>query len=46
MKPRSVRRERGWSFEVVEGAGRVLVGDGIELDIDAIYDGVFDLPEA
>ncbi len=39
------RREReGWRYEVVDAGGRITRGGGVELELDGLYDGVFDLP--
>lgn len=38
------RRDDGWHYEVVEAGGRLMLAGRFELDVDAIYDGVFELP--
>jgi Uma2 family endonuclease len=38
------RQGKGWHYEVIEAGGRFVLGEGFELDIDALYDGVFELP--
>lgn len=38
------RQGKGWHYEVVEASGRITLGDGFELDVDTLYDGVFALP--
>lgn len=38
------RQGKSWRYEVVEAGGRLLLGEGLELEIDALYDGVLELP--
>lgn len=38
------RQAKGWRYEVLEAGGRITLGEGFELEIDAIYDGVLDFP--
>lgn len=40
------RADDGWRYEAIEAGGRLLLGAGFELELDAIYDGVFELPGA
>lgn len=40
------RVEDGWRYEVVEAGGRVRLEAGVELELDGIYEGVFELPGA
>lgn len=38
------RQGTGWHYEATETGGRITLGAGLELDVDALYDGVFALP--
>jgi len=40
------RADDDWRYEVIEAGGRLRLEAGFELNIDAIYDGVFELPGA
>jgi Uma2 family endonuclease len=40
------RREgEGWHYEVVEAGGQLVLAGEFELEVDAIYEGIFELPE-
>jgi Uma2 family endonuclease len=40
------RREgEGWHFDVVEAGERVILAGQFELEVDAIYEGIFELPD-
>jgi Uma2 family endonuclease len=38
------RQAKGWRYEVVEAGGRITLSEGFELELDALYDGVLELP--
>jgi Uma2 family endonuclease len=38
------REGTGWHYDVTEAGGRIVLGERFELQIDALYDGVFELP--
>lgn len=38
------RQETGWHYEVVEAGGRLTLHKGFVLEIDALYEGIFELP--
>lgn len=38
------RQAKGWRYEVLEAGGRITLGDAFELEVDAVYDGVLELP--
>jgi len=45
LRIESYRRQgQGWHYEVIEASGHIILGEGFELEIDALYDGVFELP--
>jgi Uma2 family endonuclease len=38
------RVDESWRYDVVEAGGRLLLEGGFEIDVDALYDGVLELP--
>ncbi len=38
------RQAKGWRYEVIEAGGRVSLSDGVELELDALYAGILELP--
>lgn len=38
------RQDAGWHYEVVEAGGCVTLDERLELAIDDLYDGAFELP--
>lgn len=38
------REGTGWRYDVIETGGRITLGESLELDVDALYDGVFEFP--
>ena len=38
------RQDTGWHYEVIETGGRIALGKDIELELDALYDGIFEIP--
>jgi Uma2 family endonuclease len=38
------RQAKDWRYEVLEIGGRITLSEGFELELDALYEGVFELP--
>ncbi len=38
------REDGGWHYEAIEAGGRLVLDGGFELAVDALYEGVLELP--